>query len=359
MNLDWFLDCDSILCTIDKHINENVKLAMFDLDHTLICPKSKNKFAKNKNDWQFMYGTTVIDTINLYIQKGYLIVIISNQAGLNNDNKINEWIEKLNDIIDKININNVNIKTNFFVFASLKHDYNRKPNVNMLTKYFNNINIKKSFYCGDACGRINDFSDTDLKFARNLGVRFYAPEELFLDEHIEIPEIKYPVIDKKVINNIFNVNDNNEIIIMVGMPASGKSYVSKMLNKDHNYKIVNQDELNTIKKCQDAVIKYIKQTKNIVIDATNGTVKTRKKWIELAKEYDYDVRIIHMMTSYELCKHNNEYRGFYNEKKKVPEIVYKIYKKNYEEPNENEGIKQIMKFYPNYPDDPNYYRYYF
>lgn len=47
------------------------------------------------------------------------------------------------------------------------------------------INMKKSYYCGDAAGRKEkghkDHSDSDLKFARNVGLNFYLPEQIFTD----------------------------------------------------------------------------------------------------------------------------------------------------------------------------------
>jgi bifunctional polynucleotide phosphatase/kinase len=49
------------------------------------------------------------------------------------------------------------------------------------------IDMKESFYCGDAAGRPKtdtrpkDFSDSDIKFASNVGLKFFTPEELFLD----------------------------------------------------------------------------------------------------------------------------------------------------------------------------------
>lgn len=56
---------------------------------------------------------------------------------------------------------------------------------NHFVKNFNSdvsIDMKKSFYCGDAAGRPKvgskpkDFSDSDLKFALNIGVKFFTPE---------------------------------------------------------------------------------------------------------------------------------------------------------------------------------------
>lgn len=53
--------------------------------------------------------------------------------------------------------------------------------------------MKESFYCGDAAGRPakgkrkKDFSDTDRKFAINIGIKFYTPEMYFLGENERLP----------------------------------------------------------------------------------------------------------------------------------------------------------------------------
>lgn len=64
-------------------------------------------------------------------------------------------------------------------FLSTHDDKNKKPCRGMW-EYFENyhnkgvkIDLKKSFYCGDAAGRKGppkDFSDSDLKFAHVVGV---------------------------------------------------------------------------------------------------------------------------------------------------------------------------------------------
>lgn len=78
--------------------------------------------------------------------------------------------------------------------AATASDKYRKPATGMwefcLETVFSEfaIDMKASFYCGDAAGRPKtatrpkDFSDTDIKFAANIGLTFHTPEELFLGE---------------------------------------------------------------------------------------------------------------------------------------------------------------------------------
>jgi bifunctional polynucleotide phosphatase/kinase len=79
--------------------------------------------------------------------------------------------------------------------AALESDQFKKPAIGMWnylkTEIYQDfeIDIKSSFYCGDAAGRPKtetrpkkDFSDSDLKFAFNMGLPFKTPEEYFLDE---------------------------------------------------------------------------------------------------------------------------------------------------------------------------------
>ena len=50
------------------------------------------------------------------------------------------------------------------------------------------IDMKLSFYCGDAAGRParngvkKDFSDADMRFAAKIGMKFHTPESFFLGQ---------------------------------------------------------------------------------------------------------------------------------------------------------------------------------
>ena len=85
--------------------------------------------------------------------------------------------------------------------AAITKDDNRKPGVGMWEYFLKNlngnmkVNMKKSFYCGDAAGRPKtadhkkDFSDTDRKFAINIGIDFYTPESYFLGLKEKLPNL--------------------------------------------------------------------------------------------------------------------------------------------------------------------------
>jgi DNA 3'-phosphatase len=60
---------------------KNITDIFFDLDHTLIKPKSGVVFPKDENDWTWNYDN-VIEILNKLQLDGYSIVIFTNQKGL-------------------------------------------------------------------------------------------------------------------------------------------------------------------------------------------------------------------------------------------------------------------------------------
>lgn len=146
------------------------KIAGFDLDHTIIKTKSGNTFPKNADDWKF-FNEKVEDKINDLLKKRYRVIIFTNQCNLDKkEKKYNDFMKKIDVISDKFD-NKIDI------IVSLRKDKYRKPELGMWELV--NGDVEKSFYVGDAAGRKNDFSDSDLKFAENIGIDFYLPEDFF------------------------------------------------------------------------------------------------------------------------------------------------------------------------------------
>ncbi len=326
------------------------KMAAFDLDNTLICTKSGKTFPIDSTDWVFNYKNVQSKLRELY-EKKFCIIIISNQKGLNNSYQ--DWCFKLVEIEKELDIP---IK----VYASIANNIYRKPNIGFwdLLKG-NNINMDESFYCGDAIGRPSDHNDTDYKFAINCGLKFISPEQMFMEKTIKFNnDFNYFDFDNfKNIKNNITFEKEKDLIILVGFPGSGKStFITKNLD---NYYFVSLDKEKTPAKCLKLVNKYMEMGRNIVVDNTNPSKESRKKFIDIAIKNKYNVRCMKMLTQENHALHNNYYRYLYKNQKFVPTIAYNIYKKKYEEPELEEGYYEILHINPEIPPKSTDNRYYF
>ena len=155
---------------INKKVDKK-NVAAFDIDWTIIKPKSGNKFSKTKDDWMYLYKNVKNKIIKL--SEKYNIVLFTNQSRLN-DNILLKFENMIKDLDIDISI-----------YISKKKDIFRKPMTGMWDKFIElngKVNIDKSFYCGDAAGRKKDFAASDFMFAHNIGLNFYTPEEFFLNK---------------------------------------------------------------------------------------------------------------------------------------------------------------------------------
>lgn len=373
--LDWTINNDFIFGVNHEklHSLKNVKrINLFDLDYTVIKTASGRKFPKDKNDWTFIYDKVpqVLDN------KEYLNGIISNQSGLTKKEKIDNWIFKLNNICKKSNI--------AFVFASIGHNKYRKPLCHswyhIKSELFDNIKSKnliqviknKVYYIGDACGRKDDFSDTDIKFAENCKLKFKTPELFFKPENyknsdklsvITYPNLKY--YDKDFLKNLLNkinkkISKHDKILIMfMGFPASGKSFLRKFLinNLDNFYyfnnddikqqKINNNKNTNNYNKLVLEPLKYDR----IINDNTNLNGKERITTLKKYKNY-YKIGISFDLND-KLLEHLNYLRMYEFNEKAIPKVVYNKLKKD----NRESDIKfdsgfdyfiKIKKLFPDY-----------
>jgi bifunctional polynucleotide phosphatase/kinase len=353
MKLIWKTQSEYLLGKTNK-FNLTNKIASFDLDNTLIITKSGKTFPINESDWKFKYDN-IIEIFKKLIDNKYTIIIISNQAGIEKKKQtVEEWQTKLNKIVEMLNIN-------IMVFCSTGQNKYRKPNSTFLNDFISNsviLNKQKSFYCGDALGRTDDFSDTDLKFAMNCRIPIKSPEKIFLNKNVGIPNINYPTINFKKFEFKFEPIDN-ELIIMVGFPGSGKSFLSKYISNIYNYKIINQDTIGTKIKCIKETTKFMKTNNNIIVDSTNPDIESRKIWINLANQHKYNITIIYVDTIMDISMHNNHYRNVKYNAKIVPKIAYNIYKSKFVLPNKSENINRLITFTNGTPVDPDYFKFFY
>lgn len=149
-------------------------------------------------------------------------------------------------------------------------------------------NLSECIYVGDAAGRPKsgshkkDFSCADYKFALNVGLSFHTPEAFFLGskESIHVSPRSWSLgfdprnlFESAKDTPLFQDGSNDaqaphqELVVLVGPPASGKSTFSK----EHlpTYCRINQDTLHSVEKCRKAVDEMLGQGKSVVVDNTN------------------------------------------------------------------------------------------
>jgi bifunctional polynucleotide phosphatase/kinase len=347
--MDKWIITEKYVIGYDSSIIEHKfkKIHLFDLDYTIVKPKSGKRFPIDENDWMFLTNN-VQETIN----KLEFCGIISNQNGLNNKEKIDKWITKIKNISKQINIK--------FVCCSIKTSSFRKP-MDGSWKYLKdelllNTNIpkllknNKIYYIGDASGRKyddigikNDFSDTDLKFALNCNFIFKLPEDFFDFGTIQKYNITYPDLNyysnekyTKLIEKLFKqinkyIEKNENIIIMtIGLPASGKSFMRKLiLEKIPEFKYFNSDDIkkkinnNQLIKKHTEVIKqnitlFIDDNTNLNFDKRNDLLQKFNNYKKIAIIYDYNM---------DLCMHLNYMRMYWFGYEPISKVTYYTMKK--------------------------------
>ncbi len=319
----------------------NRKIAIFDLDKTLIKNKSNENYFIDKDDWEFIHNHIPLELRELN-HNNYSVFIITNQKGLYDKKK--EWLIRLNIILDSINIP---IK----VLVAIHNNIYRKPypgffDLIKLSYYNQNkkIIMNESFFVGDACGRdavfhkngIGNFekihekyhSDCDLKFALNCKLKFKTPESFLAHMDYNYDNVHFlKKINLNYINPIILPSNNKEVIIVIGLPGSGKShFVNNLIKNDfNNYLVTNLNFDVDINKTKDYITNNILNN-SIIIDNYNLKNDSRKRLVDFLTMNSIEIRYIIMDTPTEICLHNLNYKFYKNafskEKVKIPQNIY-------------------------------------
>lgn len=147
-----------------------------------------------------------------------------------------------------------------------------------------------------------------------------------------------------------------KVIVMCGLPGSGKSYFAEKYCKNHdNFVIVSSDKIReelfgnvndlkhndyTFLRAYELIISYLLMRKNVIFDATNIEKKYRIKLISSIKSSmveDIEFICVNMTTPKEICIFRDK-----NRNRSVGEkVINKLYNK-FEEPTYDEGWNSIL-----------------
>lgn len=148
------------------------------------------------------------------------------------------------------------------------------------------------------------------------------------------------------------------IILMAGLPASGKSHFVQKY-KDLGYVILSLDAKTMSNAADTATLeREVNKGNNVVIDNTNTVLSNRKAFIDFAKRNNLTIGIHHMNTSKEDCLINSLHRmykrhgqvflhqsdipsGIKNEPNNfVISAIFSMFK-NFDKINKSEGFDQV------------------
>ncbi|CAK9798741.1 Bifunctional polynucleotide phosphatase/kinase [Anthophora quadrimaculata] len=341
----------ALLIYTAQDVKSSSKIAAYDMDGTLIKTKSGYVFPKDYEDWQLIYPDVPMKLKELH-NDGYKIVIFTNQGSIGSGRiNVKLFKNKLKHIVEKLGVP-------IQIFIATGHNIYRKPAIGMWQKLEEKntsvpIDKDNSFYVGDAAGRVKnwapgkkkDHSLADRLLALNLGLKFYTPEEHFRG-HKQAP-FQLPPFDPKTLpdgeicSGSSITSSDQEVILMVGCPGSGKSHFVK--NYLSHYECVNRDTLGSWQKCVSMMEKHISEKRSVVVDNTNPDPASRQRYIEVANKNRVPVRCFVMTTPIDHAKHNNKFRELTDPSHvKVSEMLINSYVKNYQPPGLHEGFVEIV-----------------
>ena len=151
----------------------------------------------------------------------------------------------------------------------------------------------------------------------------------------------------------------SKIIILQGVPGSGKSTWAKEFAQEHkDYVIVCRDSIreatgvywvpereNYISKVEKgSVIDALTEGLNVIIDATNLNPKTIAKWEEVAKQYETELEFKEFEISYEEAVERDRKRGEAGGRSVGEETIRRFFKNYYPNKLGKKDNRPIMPY---------------
>ena len=145
-----------------------------------------------------------------------------------------------------------------------------------------------------------------------------------------------------------------KLIMLIGIPGSGKTTYSKELSVKYNAKVISSDKVRQtyigIEESQVFPTVYqlcaeeLKKECNVILDATHITPKVRKRTFDSLEQYniDYEKIAFYFDTPVDVCLKRVSLRNQDPEELYLPLEVIESYGKNIIVPTKEEGFSEIF-----------------
>jgi len=288
-----------------------LRIALFDLDGTLITSKRGKRWAVDGDDWVFQGD--VPGVLQRCATEGWQVAIVTNQA---------EWGKsdapraKIQSVLDALFLANAWAPWCLAATGSARDTLYRKPARGLYDVLLKELGADATavevIMCGDAIGAEASspeyrWADSDAAFARAINASFKSPEEIF-GRMSATPSAGVC---------------SQEIVILVGNMGSGKSTSGKHL-AHCGYLHLEQDVLGSAREVLRAAHLGTAEKKSIVVDASHATADSRAPYLALAKAHGIHSRILWHI------RDGRPYNAL--RPHPVPEVAYAVYSKRFEDP---------------------------
>lgn len=129
------------------------------------------------------------------------------------------------------------------------------------------------------------------------------------------------------------------LIVLCGIPGSGKTTISKQLTQDYNAVRHSFDELNLAKRRDlfPYIVRSLEANCNVVVDAPHTDKKTRIELLRAISHIDCKRTIIFMNTPFEECVRRNALRH-----NPLPFFILQSFYQTLQIPTQDEGWDDIQ-----------------
>lgn len=191
------------------------KIAFLDRDGTLIFEPEDTKQVNGLEQLVLIKG--VISALKRLQNAGFELVVVSNQDGLGTEKNKIENYELINKKVKEIFASEEIFFQKWLTCPHYK-DENcdcRKPKIGLVKEFENEIDKEKSIMIGDR--------DTDLEFAKNLGIKGYKIQKNYCWK-----EIVDDILQRK--SAIKRTTKETDIYIELNIDGGGKSDINTGIN---------------------------------------------------------------------------------------------------------------------------------